>query len=106
MQYQQGRKPRGLPETWPAYSRSDCSVQVCGGQTGGKKKSNHLSIVKRGETGDVRVERNNLLWVAFPTPWGYGEIPAHITSMSVAHITTKDSVDIPGLAAILDHIDV
>lgn len=62
---------------------------------------------------DVRVEGNNLKWVACPVTWGYGEvlvcaaIEGHIWSvamqqqgsvlMFIAHITNKDHADIPGL---------
>ena len=34
--------------------------QVCGRKVGKKEKQNSLSIVKRGSSGDVRLERNSL----------------------------------------------
>lgn len=34
--------------------------QVCGRKVGKKEKQNSLSVVKRGSSGDVRLERNSL----------------------------------------------
>ena len=59
---------RGHPE--------DIQWTVCGGQMGEEGKQGHLSIVKRNGTGDKRVKRNILLWVACPATWGLGKVPA------------------------------
>jgi hypothetical protein len=32
--------------------------------------------MKRDGIGDVKVERNSLLWVVCPATWGHGELPA------------------------------
>ena len=36
-------------------------MQVCGGQMGEKEKQNGLSIMKREETGDMRMESDSYL---------------------------------------------
>jgi len=43
------------------HSRSHYKVQGCGGQRGEKEKQNSFSIMRRGGTGDARVEKNSLL---------------------------------------------
>lgn len=45
---------------------------------GKKEKPNGLSIVKRGGTGDKRVESNILIWVACTVTWGHGEVPTQV----------------------------
>lgn len=64
----QKRSPRGLPDVYPICSSNHYSVQMCGVHEGKKEKWNGLSIMKWVETGDARVERNSLFWVASLPP--------------------------------------
>jgi hypothetical protein len=43
---------------------SHYDIQICSVKMGKKETWNGLSGMKRGRTGDVRVERNNLMCVA------------------------------------------
>lgn len=48
-----------------------------GREMGKKEKQNGLSIVKKGGTGDKRVESNIPIWVVCTVTWGHGEVPTH-----------------------------
>lgn len=69
-----------------------------------------MSIMRKG--GDSSVETGNMVWVASPTTWGHGGVPAPTAattrsellakqhqgqmSMSVAHIITREHEAVPG----------
>jgi len=53
--YPEACPPCGLPATGPL------AMQESSGEMGEKDKQSNLSVVKRGRTGDVRVERNSAL---------------------------------------------
>lgn len=76
---------------------------------GAKEKQTGLITVQRDGTGDWRVERNSQMGVVSPAIWDHGEVMActdtegHVwvcdqqqgaVLISMAHITTKDHVDI------------
>lgn len=85
--------------------------QVCGGEVGQKKKWNGLSIMKRGVTGDLRLEGSSLLCVGSPDTCGHSEVADRAANAAMsgstamqqqvcvfmAYVTTKDHVDVPSL---------
>jgi hypothetical protein len=117
----QRRSPRVPPATWAACSRSYCKMQVCGGQMWEKEKQNGLSIMKREETGDMRMESDSyLLWVTISVIcdslnqcccWGLGLGPWLCSGrdsvwVSLVHITTKDPWEFSGLGSYQKIVDV
>lgn len=74
------------------YSWSHYSVEVWDGQVEEKVKKNNLSIMKRDESGNGRLERNSFLQEASPTIWGHGEVPC--TWESEPHPWTGQQVEL------------
>jgi hypothetical protein len=67
-------------------------VQVCGRHMGEKEK--WKNIMKRGGSGETRMERNSHSEV--PAPLSLRTVSGSVL-MFVAHITTKDHAGIPSL---------
>lgn len=99
---------------WPTHSEIQQNLQVYVGERGEKEKQNNLSAIKK-QTGDARVEMNNLIWIACSTSWGYhagllmrvmfGSVAMQLWGcvlMSMAHVTTKGHENICGWAATWD----
>jgi hypothetical protein len=87
-----------------------------------REKWNSLSIMKRDATGDFRIERNNLFWVASPVTWVHvkvSELQLKATSefmatqqeglvlMSMVDITTVENTGMSLVSsATRDHMNV